>query len=292
MTGMDAKLFAKWAKACCRGLAILGLLLPLSTVAQAQNSLAGALQAQSEFLPVREAYRLDGAITPGGDLQLYWQITEEYYLYQHAFKVRATRTGSTARAGYPPTVRLRRTRTRGSRTSCPAATRPHSAFSTTNHACPACSAVAHSHSACSRTPPSHLSAAPTYPPNDGLPGIEPGQPNALKGRRKRRSEGAKGRSSGAAAPAALPPRLCSSSRVTADATNSGSLAPTHDFPEPQEVARIFHRAFSSTSTRTVISPPLLLSSGSHPNRLFTRTPVHRDCIIDPRSRPSAFSLAI
>ena len=80
MTGMDAKLFAKWAKACGRGLAILGLLLPLSTVAQAQNSLAAALQAQSEFLPVREAYRLDGAITPGGDLRLYWQITEGYYI--------------------------------------------------------------------------------------------------------------------------------------------------------------------------------------------------------------------
>lgn len=94
MTGMDAKLFAKWAKACCRGLSILGLLLPLSTVAEAQNSLAAALQAQSEFLPVREAYRLDGAITPAGDLRLYWQITEGYYLYQHAFKVSATGTGS------------------------------------------------------------------------------------------------------------------------------------------------------------------------------------------------------
>ena len=94
MTGMDAKLFAKWAKACCRGLAILGLLLPLSTLAQAQNSLAAALQAQSEFLPVREAYRLDGAITPEGGLRLYWQITEGYYLYQHAFKVSATGTGS------------------------------------------------------------------------------------------------------------------------------------------------------------------------------------------------------
>ena len=94
MTGMDAKLFAKWATACCRGLSILGLLLPLSTVAEAQNSLAAALQAQSEFLPVREAYRLDGAITPAGDLRLYWQITEGYYLYQHAFKVSATGTGS------------------------------------------------------------------------------------------------------------------------------------------------------------------------------------------------------
>ena len=79
--------------------------------------------------------------------------------------------------------------------------------------------------------------------------------------------------------------VCSSSRGTAHATNFGSLAPTHDFSEPQEVARIFHQAFSSTSTRTVISPPLLLSSGSHPNRLFTRMyTVHRDCIIDPRSQ--------
>ena len=106
MTGMDAKLFAKWAKSCCRGLAILGLLLPLSTVAQAQNSLAAALQAQSEFLPVREAYRLDGAITPGGDLRLYWQITEGYYLYQHAFKVRATGTGSAEELNvtFPPAL--------------------------------------------------------------------------------------------------------------------------------------------------------------------------------------------
>ena len=106
MTGMDAKLFAKWAKACGRGLAILGLLLPLSTVAQAQNSLAAALQAQSEFLPVREAYRLDGAITPGGDLRLYWQITEGYYLYQHAFKVRATGTGSAEELNvtFPPAL--------------------------------------------------------------------------------------------------------------------------------------------------------------------------------------------
>ena len=106
MTGMDAKLFAKWAKVCGRGLAILGLLLPLSTVAQAQNSLAAALQAQSEFLPVREAYRLDGAITPGGDLRLYWQITEGYYLYQHAFKVRATGTGSAEELNvtFPPAL--------------------------------------------------------------------------------------------------------------------------------------------------------------------------------------------
>ena len=59
-----------------------------SPAGQAQNSLAAALQQQSEFLPVREAYRLDGALTADGQLRLYWQIAEGYYLYQHMFKVR------------------------------------------------------------------------------------------------------------------------------------------------------------------------------------------------------------
>ena len=106
MTGMDAKLFAKWAIAFCRGLAIVALLLPVSTVVHAQNTLAAALQAQSEFLPVREAYRLDGAITPGGDLRLYWKITEGYYLYQHAFKVRATGIASASELDvtFPPAL--------------------------------------------------------------------------------------------------------------------------------------------------------------------------------------------
>ena len=91
-----------------------------------------------------------------------------------------------------------------------------------------------------------------------------------EGRRKRRSEATEQRSSGAAAPAALPSWLCSSSRGTAEATNFGSLAPAHDSSRPQRVASMFHRQFSSTSPRTVIRRPLLLSSGSHRNRLFTR----------------------
>ncbi|MEC8112972.1 MAG: hypothetical protein VX121_09475, partial [Pseudomonadota bacterium] len=70
MTGPGAKkLFVKWAKASFQRLVILTLLLPFSAAVQAQNSLAAALQAQSEFLPVREAYRLNGAVTPGGDLR-------------------------------------------------------------------------------------------------------------------------------------------------------------------------------------------------------------------------------
>ena len=59
-----------------------------SPVGQAQNSLAAALQQQSEFLPVREAYRLDGELTADGQLRLHWQIAEGYYLYQHMFTVR------------------------------------------------------------------------------------------------------------------------------------------------------------------------------------------------------------
>ena len=90
MTGRDAILnsASRWAFAF---LAMATLSLPLLTTSlpgHAQNSLAQALQQQSEFLPVREAYQLDGAVTAQGKLRLYWQIAEGYYLYQHAFKVR------------------------------------------------------------------------------------------------------------------------------------------------------------------------------------------------------------
>jgi thiol:disulfide interchange protein DsbD len=53
-----------------------------------QNSLADALKQQTEFLPVEQAYQLEGELTSTGDLRLYWQITAGYYLYQHAFNVR------------------------------------------------------------------------------------------------------------------------------------------------------------------------------------------------------------
>ena len=61
-----------------------------SPVGQAQNSLAAALQQQNKFLPVSEAYRLDGAVTAEGQLRIHWKIAEGYYLYQHMFKVRHT----------------------------------------------------------------------------------------------------------------------------------------------------------------------------------------------------------
>ena len=40
-----------------------------------QNSLADALKQQTEFLPVEQAYQLEGELTATGDLRLYWQIT-------------------------------------------------------------------------------------------------------------------------------------------------------------------------------------------------------------------------
>jgi thiol:disulfide interchange protein len=94
VTGTDATIFARWARTLSSGLATLLLLLSLSPTGQAQNSLAAALQAQSEFLPVREAYRLDGALLGDSNLRLYWQITDGYYLYQHAFKVRPQHAAS------------------------------------------------------------------------------------------------------------------------------------------------------------------------------------------------------
>ncbi|MCH1610695.1 MAG: thioredoxin family protein [Luminiphilus sp.] len=91
MTGKDAKpqFTRHWALSGCYLLMLMGIFLFSSPHSQSQNSLAAALQQQSEFLPVREAYRLDGAITPQGELRLYWQITQGYYLYQHAFRIRS-----------------------------------------------------------------------------------------------------------------------------------------------------------------------------------------------------------
>ncbi len=39
-----------------------------------------------EFLPVEEAYVLEVEAPADGQIRLYWQIADSYYLYQHAFK--------------------------------------------------------------------------------------------------------------------------------------------------------------------------------------------------------------
>ena len=60
--------------------------------------------AATEFLPVREAYRLDGALTADGQLRLYWQISEGYYLYQHMFTVQHAGASKPTNLsiGFPP----------------------------------------------------------------------------------------------------------------------------------------------------------------------------------------------
>jgi thiol:disulfide interchange protein len=81
-------------------------LASLSPQGFAQNSLAEALQQQTAFLPVKEAYRLDGALSDDGSLRLYWQIAEGYYLYQHAFKVREldNAAAGTLTIDFPPAL--------------------------------------------------------------------------------------------------------------------------------------------------------------------------------------------
>lgn len=86
-TRTDRTDFSRSARWLLRLFAI-GLLALTSQVAHAQNALADALSQQSDFLPVREAYRLDGELQADGHLRLYWQIADGYYLYQHGFKVR------------------------------------------------------------------------------------------------------------------------------------------------------------------------------------------------------------
>ncbi|MGB1139053.1 MAG: protein-disulfide reductase DsbD domain-containing protein, partial [Luminiphilus sp.] len=108
MTGKDAKptIIRQLALSGFSLLALMGFFLFGSPHSHAQNSLAAALQQQSEFLPVREAYRLDGAITPQGELRLYWQITQGYYLYQHAFRIRseAPALSQPLNVAFPPAI--------------------------------------------------------------------------------------------------------------------------------------------------------------------------------------------
>ena len=108
MIGRDATSIASTFRfrAWLRFLLLACSVLLHSPTGQAQNSLAAALQQQSEFLPVREAYRLDGALTADGQLRLYWQIAEGYYLYQHMFSVRHADASNPTNLsiGFPPAL--------------------------------------------------------------------------------------------------------------------------------------------------------------------------------------------
>jgi thiol:disulfide interchange protein len=91
MRGTDAQPMQALTLMFTRCWAMMVVAIALLTYAlpgHTQNSLADALKQQTEFLPVEQAYQLEGELTATGDLRLYWQITAGYYLYQHAFNVR------------------------------------------------------------------------------------------------------------------------------------------------------------------------------------------------------------
>jgi thiol:disulfide interchange protein DsbD len=72
-------------------LVLAAMLLLLTTLGQAQGLSVpdgggfGAGPAEVEFLPVEEAYQLEIEVLDQQGLRLYWQIADDYYLYQHRF---------------------------------------------------------------------------------------------------------------------------------------------------------------------------------------------------------------
>ena len=72
MTGKDAKplVTRQWALSRFYLLVLVYISLFCSPYSNSQDSLAAALLQQSKFLPVKDAYRLDGAITSPGELRL------------------------------------------------------------------------------------------------------------------------------------------------------------------------------------------------------------------------------
>ena len=67
------------------------ILLLVSATGQAQGLTAtgsdpfATISNEPEFLPVEEAYQLDIELQDNGEIRLYWQIADSYYLYQHRF---------------------------------------------------------------------------------------------------------------------------------------------------------------------------------------------------------------
>lgn len=63
-----------------------GLVLTLWSLAASSQGLSGLVAQSAEFLPVEEAYQLEVETVSPQELRLYWQIADDYYLYQHRFK--------------------------------------------------------------------------------------------------------------------------------------------------------------------------------------------------------------
>ena len=91
---------------------LLAALLMLSSTLVLAQTLDGTAKplfggnASPDFLPVEEAYQLEVEITGERSIRLYWQITEAYYLYQHAFKFKLETPGSplAVTADFPPAL--------------------------------------------------------------------------------------------------------------------------------------------------------------------------------------------
>ena len=64
------------------------------------------LSNEPDFLPVEEAYKLAVELQTNGDIRLYWQIADTYYLYQHRFAFTLTDANSAidVDANLPPAL--------------------------------------------------------------------------------------------------------------------------------------------------------------------------------------------
>ena len=89
-------------------LAVVLLISSSLTLAQGFGGTSSPFGTDSaqEFLPVEQAYQLELEVTGEQDLRLYWQITEAYYLYQHAFKFKLESAGAPIEVSpeFPPAL--------------------------------------------------------------------------------------------------------------------------------------------------------------------------------------------
>jgi thiol:disulfide interchange protein DsbD len=91
---------------------LASLLLIMACAASAQfTGTAGANPfgtgaQQPQFLPVEEAYQLEIEVRDDGSLRAYWQIVDDYYLYQHRFNFSLVAQGESIPLAidYPPAL--------------------------------------------------------------------------------------------------------------------------------------------------------------------------------------------
>ena len=66
-----------------------------STNAAPVPGMAAGMVEDDEFLPVAQAYQLTAEFDAPGELRLYWEIADAYYLYRHGFQVALSANGAT-----------------------------------------------------------------------------------------------------------------------------------------------------------------------------------------------------